>query len=74
MEEGQIVRVGVPPLRLEILNQISGVSFANCYKKRIEETIDGLEVNFIDRDSLLANKRAAGRAKDLADIDELSES
>jgi len=63
--------VGMPLLRLEVLNQNSGVSFAICYEKRIEEIVDGLNVNFIDRDSLLVNEPAAGRAKDLADIDEL---
>ncbi|MCW5550057.1 MAG: hypothetical protein KIT44_13925 [Opitutaceae bacterium] len=68
LEEGRIVRLGVPPLRLEVMNAISGVAFAECYDRRIEETIDGVRINFIDRDSLLANKRAAGRPKDLADV------
>jgi hypothetical protein len=68
MEPGRIVRIGVPPLRLEVMNEISGISFETCFGKRVEETIDGLRVCFIDRDSLLINKRAAGRPKDLADI------
>ena len=71
---GKIVRVGVPPLRLEVLNRISGVLFAECYKKRLEENIGGVRVCFIDRESLLTNKRAAGRPKDLADIDALTKS
>jgi len=68
MEPGRIVRIGVPPLRLEVMNEISGVSFDDCFAKRAEETIDGLRVCFIDRENLLRNKRAAGRPKDLADI------
>ncbi len=68
LEPGRIVRLGVPPIRLEVMNEISGVTFEECFGKRIEETIDGLRVCFIDRESLLLNKRAAGRPKDLADI------
>ncbi len=68
LEPGRIVRIGVPPLRLEVMNEISGVTFAECYARRIEESIDGVRICFIDRDKLLANKRSAGRPKDLADI------
>ena len=72
MEEGKIVRVGVPPLRLEVFNRISGVGFAECHAARAEATIDGLRVPFIDLASLLKNKAASGRPKDLADIDALT--
>ena len=74
MAPGKIVRIGVPPLRVEVMNQISGVFFTKCYKKRLEETIGGVRICFIDRASLLANKRAAGRLKDLADIEALTKS
>jgi predicted nucleotidyltransferase len=74
LEPGRIVRIGVPPLRLEVMNAISGVTFDTCFDQRVEETIDGLRVCFIDRESLLVNKRAAGRPKDLADIDALTRS
>ena len=72
LEFGKIVRIGVPPLRVEIINRISGVTFAECYDRRVIADIDGMSVNFIDRQSLLTNKRAARRAKDLADVDELT--
>jgi len=72
MEKGRIVRIGVPPLRLEVMNEISGVSFAECHARRIEETIDGVRINFIDREMLLTNKKSAGRPKDLADVDALT--
>jgi hypothetical protein len=68
MEPGKIVRIGVPPVRLEVMNGISGVSFDQCYGRRVEETIAGVQICFIDRESLLSNKQAAGRPKDLADI------
>lgn len=72
LEAGKIVRIGVPPLRLEVMNEISGVTFAACFAQRVEEMIDGLRVCFIDRENLLQNKRAAGRPKDLADIEALT--
>ena len=72
LEPGKIVRLGIPPVRLEVMNSISGVSFEACYATRKEELIDGIRINFIDLDHLLQNKRAAGRPKDLADIDALT--
>jgi hypothetical protein len=72
MEPGKIVRIGVPPLRLEVMNEISGVTFEQCFGQRAEETIDGIRLCFIDRENLLLNKRAAGRPKDLADIEALT--
>jgi hypothetical protein len=54
-------------MRLEVLNQISGVTFAECYQNRKELLIDGLTINFVGYAELLKNKRAAGRDKDLAD-------
>lgn len=74
MSPGRIVRIGVPPLRLEVMNGISGVSFDQCYGRRVEETIAGVRVCFIDRENLLLNKQAAGRPKDLADIAALTHS
>ena len=70
---GNIVRIGVPPIRLEVLNQISGVEFKACYKNKMTVKIDDSEINLIDLESLLKNKRAAGRPKDLADLDELTD-
>jgi hypothetical protein len=68
---GGVIRMGVPPLRIELLTDISGVDFAQCHARRRMEMIDGVEVPFIALPDLLANKRAAGRGKDLSDLDEL---
>ena len=67
-----ILRMGVPPLRLEILTSISGVDFEECYGRRILAEIGGCEVSVIGLEDLKRNKRASGRAKDLADLDELA--
>lgn len=71
LKRGGVLRMGVPPLRIELLTDISGVDFAPCYARRRMETIDGVEVGFIDLPDLLTNKRAAGRGKDVSDVDEL---
>jgi len=67
----QIVRMGVPPVRLEILTTISGVDFADCYGRRLEAELDGIAVNFIQLDDLKRNKHASGRLKDQVDLDQL---
>ena len=63
--------MGVPPLRLEILTSISGVQFEDCYAEREMFQIEGLAVPVISLARLRRNKEAAGRAKDLADLDNL---
>lgn len=70
-EKGRIVRIGVPPMRLEILNTISGVTFEECYDGRIIQTIEDVPVNFINLDDLKKNKAATGRTKDVNDLEHL---
>ena len=71
LDEGNIIRMGFPPMRIEILNQIDGVNFDDCYSRRIENLFDDVLTPVISRQDLLTNKRASGRPKDLADIDAL---
>ena len=71
MDRGEVVRLGREPMRLEILNDISGVSFSDCYRRRVRARMEGLTINFIDLPELIANKQASGRAKDLADLENL---
>ena len=66
-----VVRIGVPPIRLEILTSISGVEFDACYSEREMVDIDDLPVPVISLARLRENKQAAGRAKDLADLENL---
>lgn len=69
---GKIIRMGHPPLRIELLTGISGVEFSACYPRRETQVVDGVRVEYISKDDLLINKRAAGRAQDLADLEALS--
>ncbi len=71
LEHGKIIRMGVPPMRIEVLTDIDGVTFADCYAARITTEIDGQVVHLISREHLRMNKRAAGRHKDLDDLENL---
>ncbi len=71
LQNNKIIRLGNPPIRLEISTGISGVGFEECYKSRIVDTFDGVEVSIIDLIHLKINKKVAGRLKDLADLENL---
>ncbi len=66
-----IVRMGVPPMRVEILTSISGVEFEKCYQARLRGELDGVEVDLIALEDLKKNKQASGRHKDLDDLEHL---
>jgi predicted nucleotidyltransferase len=72
LNRDKIIRMGVPPVRIEIITGASGVDFPNCYSRRESIEIDGIPVNIISREDLKTNKRAAGRHKDLEDLEHLS--
>ena len=71
LEMDKVIRMGVPPVRIEVITGASGVDFAECYSRREVIDIDGIPVNFISLKDLKVNKRAAGRHKDLEDLDHL---
>jgi predicted nucleotidyltransferase len=62
-----VLQIGVPPLRIDILTSITGISFATAIENAPQIEVDGRHVPIIGLDALLANKRAAGREQDLAD-------
>lgn len=66
-----VVQLGHPPRRIDLLTAIDGVSFDDCWPRRQVLSIDGVEVNLISLEDFAANKRAAGRLKDLADLESL---
>lgn len=68
---GKVVRMGFPPVRIEVLTSVSGLDFESAYSRRVEATIGGETVLLIELDDLKANKRAAGRHKDLDDLEHL---
>ena len=66
-----IVRLGTPPFRIEIMTSIDGVKFNACRRQAAVFDVEGVPVPVISLDDLKTNKRAAGRNKDLADLDNL---
>ena len=71
LEPGKVIRMGVPPVRLEILTGISGVEFAECYARRHAAELDGVCVNLIRLEDLKRNKQASGRLRDRLDLERL---
>lgn len=72
LEPNRILRMGVPPMRLEIMGSIDDVSFDDCYARRTVVQIDDVaSVNLISLNDLKINRRASGRAKDLDDLENL---
>ena len=66
-----LVRFGVPPFRIEVMTAIDGVAYDVCRSRALMVDIDGIPVPVIALDDLKANKRATGRHKDLADLENL---
>ena len=71
LKEWQIIRLGVPPVRIELATTVSGVNFNECYAERLTDILDGVKVNLISLRHLKINKKASGRHQDLADLENL---
>ena len=68
---GVTYQIGVVPGRIDILTELTGLTFTEAWPTRIRAPFGGVEVNVIGRDAFIRNKRATGRAKDLGDIEGL---
>ena len=66
-----VVQLGVEPNRIDLLTSLTGLTFDEAWSSRAEHVLDGIRVPFIGRDALIRNKEATGRARDLADAEEL---
>ena len=66
-----VIQLGYPPNRIDLMTEVSGLTFEECYDKKIEINIEGTSVFFIDLESLKKNKKASGRHEDLADLENL---
>lgn len=70
---GQVIQLGDPPARIDLLTSIDGVDFRQARERRQVVQIDGIDLPFISLEDFKANKRASGRLKDLADLESLGE-
>ncbi|WP_412067318.1 hypothetical protein [Rubrivirga sp. IMCC43871] len=71
--EDVIIQLGRAPRRIDVITSITGATFEACYPRRVLVEVDGLRLPVIGRECLIANKRATGRLKDLADVEGLGE-
>jgi hypothetical protein len=67
----KVFRMGIPPMRIEILTSPSGVTFQDCYARRVMGLLDDVPVPFIGLEDLKINKKASGRSKDTTDLEHL---
>ena len=72
-EAGTVYQLGLPPNRIDILTQLSGVDYEEASANSLAASVSGLEFRVPSRAALLQNKRATGRAKDLEDVRRLEE-
>ena len=71
LKEKQIIRMGVPPVRIELVTTISGVNFSDCFAQRVVAELDGVQTNLISLPHLKMNKKASARHQDIADLEHL---
>ncbi len=68
----RVVQLGFPPARIDLLTTLSGVTWAEAESRSVQGEMSRVPVRFLGRDELIKNKRACGRAQDIADIERLS--
>ncbi|MCW3073531.1 MAG: hypothetical protein JWP69_600 [Flaviaesturariibacter sp.] len=68
-----VTQLGYEPLRIDILNDIDGVSFKEAWDNRKEVTYESVKINFVGYNELILLKTLAGRKQDIADIEKLTE-
>jgi hypothetical protein len=66
-----VFQMGLPPGRIDILTQLTGLTFAEAWPDRVERAFGPVPAPFIGRDAFIRNKRATGRSRDLGDVESL---
>lgn len=67
-QPGTVYQIGLPPRRIDVLTEISGVTFDEAWASRMTAELEGRPVSFIGREALIKNKEATGRLRDAADV------
>lgn len=70
---GKVIQLGYPPVRIDIMTSLSGVSWEDAYKGRVKGNYGDIQIFYIGRDQLIVNKKTTARKKDLADLEALGE-
>lgn len=71
LEPDQIIQLGYPPVRIDLITTLPGVNFEECWQARVDVVVDEVNLKVIDLENLKKNKRASGRLQDLADLEHL---
>ena len=74
IKSGNIIQMGYPPFRIDVLTAIDGVDFESCYKNKMIVQHDEIALNVIGVSDLIVNKQTSGRLKDLDDLENLKNS
>ena len=72
LKADELIQLGYPPNRINIVMSCDGVEFDQCFKSRKQINVEGLNISVIDLENLKRNKKASGRPQDLADLDNLT--
>lgn len=70
-EKGNIIKFGIEPVRIDLLNEIDGVEYSEIEFRKVRGRYGAIDVSFIGKNDLISNKKASGRPQDIADIDKL---
>ncbi len=71
LQENMVVQLGYPPVRIDLITSLTGITWEEAWKNRAVGNYGNVPVSFLGRDELIANKRALGRKRDLADLETL---
>ncbi len=71
IEKGTIIKFGIEPVRIDLLNEIDGLQYDDSQKRTVRGKYGTIEVTFIGKSDLIINKKASGRTQDLADLEKL---
>lgn len=74
IKSGNVIQMGYPPFRIDVLTTVDGVEFENCYQNKIIVQHDEITLNVIGINDLKINKQASGRLKDIDDLENLKNS
>jgi hypothetical protein len=70
-KNGNVIQMGYPPFRIDVLTKPDGVTFDECYQNKILVDYQGLQIAVIGFEDFKKNKKASGRPKDIQDLDNL---
>lgn len=73
LDENNVVQLGFPPVRIDLISNLAAVDFEECYEVRENVDFDGSKFDFIDMNNLIKTKLAAGRPQDKVDAEKLKE-